>query len=253
MKTNFAPGLRTVVLAASSMLAASAGCSSNCGTNEKPVAAAAAAVSIPETPRGTAAQSKSVVSTSARDLADSQPDSVVAGKGGTRDLDLGGGGGGGGNQSGQLSYQALGEALHQLGVAAEDKQTFYSVKVKATTPDNITWSYPVTVSLSRDSSIVWVSCNLVQVGANGTPAPQTLISLLAANFQMGTTFFSVDTQPMLMLQHPFENAGITPEVLGAHLKLFFTNLKASEPVYKTLTGTAGEGGGGGGGGGNPFQ
>lgn len=244
-----------VVSTASALIVISAGCSnSSCNSCDKPAAkpVAATPLSIPDNPRAMAPThtTSAASANNSRDLAAAQPDTVID-KGSTRDLDLGGGGGEG--QPGQpLSYQSLGDVLRKMGVNPEDDKDCYIMKVKAKTEDEIDWTFPIAASLSGDQSVIWITCPIIQVDKNGSPAAPALQNLLNASYKLGTTFFVVDDRHMVVLQHPVQNLGVTPQVLGAHLKLFFNALKASEPAFKPLVNTGG-GDSGGGGGGNPFQ
>jgi hypothetical protein len=175
-----------------------------------------------------------------RDLTAAQPDSVLNA---TRDMDLGGN-----PQAGPLTFAALGDQLKQLGLAPSVENDVYVMKVKATTQDGNEWTFPIAVSLSQDQSVIWITCKLAAVTAN----VDMLASFLAANAQLGTAFFSIDDQKVLILEEPLNNLGVTPQVLGANLKAFFDRLKRSEPLYKALS-IPPSNGAGGGGGGNPFQ
>ena len=183
-----------------------------------------------------------------RDLDNAQPESVLDSKP-SRDVDLNGGEA----QSGQpLNYQTLGETLTKIGLTPEDDKDCWVMKVKATTDDQISWTFPIAVSLSPDQSVVWITCPIIQIDKNGAPNSQLLADLLSANYHLGVSFFVIDPKHFLILQQPTANAGVTPQLLGSNLKSFFVGLKQSEPLYKSLVGTSG-GGQGGGGGGNPFQ
>ena len=100
-RTNLSLRGMFVATVASSLFALSVGCSSG----EKP--AAAAPVSLPETPRSLAATAGPIATSSVnntRDLAEAQPETALDFKP-TRDLD----GGGGNGQSGQpLTYETIG-------------------------------------------------------------------------------------------------------------------------------------------------
>jgi hypothetical protein len=251
------------IAVAGSVLALSGGCSSQKGGSAS--AAASTPLSLPENPRSIdvpVTPTSTATANNSAQLATAQAESDFNGKVTARDLDLGGGNGGGGAPaSGPLTYQALGQALQQLGVNAQDNQTYYSVSVKAHTDDNQDWTFPISVSLSKDQSVIWIDCGLVQIDKNGTPTAQALMNILSANNQMGITYFVLGDNHLLVLQQPFTNIGITPQALGQNLKGFFNALKGSEPLWSSFfpssgggnSGGGGNGGGGNNGGGNPFQ
>jgi hypothetical protein len=236
-----------VVTVASSLFALSAGCSSGgAGGNTETATIAPSPLSLPENPRSLEAppQPNSPASANnARDLANAQPESVLD-KPAARDVDLNGGGAQGGQP---LTYAALGAALQKLGLTHEDDKTYWEMKVKATTDDKIDWTFPIDVSLSKDQSVVWITCMLCPIDKNGTPTAQSLIDLLTANNSLGTSCFALAQNHTLFLQQPFPNAGVTPEILGGNLKLYFTCMKQTEPLFKGFFGNTS------GGGGNPFQ
>jgi hypothetical protein len=233
-----------VVTVASSLFALSAGCSSG----EKPIAPAP--VSLPENPRSleAPAQPDSTASVNnARDLANAQPEETLDFKP-AQERDLNGGEGQGGQP---LTYETIGAALQKLGLTPEDKNPFWAMKVKATTADGAEWTFIIDVSLSKDQSVVWINSNLCPIDKNGSPSADSLINLLEANNLLATSNFALSKEHSLMLQEPIPNIGITPQILGASLKSFFTCLKLSEPLFKPFFGAPS--GGQGGGGGNPFQ
>jgi hypothetical protein len=232
------------VTVAGSLFALSAGCSSG------NTAIAPSPASLPENPRSVVAPAMPSPTASVnneRDLADAQPENVLDFKP-TRDLDINGGNG----QSGQpLTYETLGAALQKLGLTPEDKNPFWAMKVKATTADGADWTFIIDVSLSKDQSVVWINSNLCPIDKNGSPSAESLINLLEANNLLATSNFALSQDHSLFLQEPIPNIGITPQILGASLKSFFTCLKLSEPLFKPFFGNPS--GGQGGGGGNPFQ
>jgi len=251
-RTNVSLRAIFVATVASSLFALSLGCSS--GSTSGNGAIAPAPISLPENPRSveTPAQMSSTTSANnTRDLANAQPESVLDSKP-SRDVDLNGGEA----QSGQpLNYQTLGDTLTKIGLTPEDDKDCWVMKVKTTTDDQISWTFPIAVSLSPDQSVVWITCPITQIDKNGAPNSQTLADLLSANYHLGVSFFVIDPKHILILQQTTANAGVTPQLLGSNLKSFFGSLKQSEPLYKSLIPISGggQGGGGGGGGGNPFQ
>jgi hypothetical protein len=243
-------GVLAVSLAASAFLI-----TDGCGGSKPTASSAPPALTLPASPRSidaSSASAQSVSANNAADLSKAQSEDDFEGKSTARDLDTGQNGGAA--PTAPLDYAALGAELQQLGVNPQDQKTFYQLAVKATL-DSTDYTFPITVSLSTDKSVVWVLCNLVQADKNGTPPADTLMALLSANNQMGISSFALADNHMLMLQAPFTNLGVTSQVMGANLKSFFANLKATQPVWKTLFPAANSGGGsgGGGGGGNPFQ
>jgi hypothetical protein len=247
MNRKYAVLLGTLVVTASS-LAICSGCSSG-RTNDQPMTAAP--ISLPSGPKASAAQPAPLASANnTRDLADAQQDTTLTAHASARDLDLGGGDSQGG---GQLTDDALGALMRQIGGNPQQVQGGWILKVKFSTQDGINWTTPLIISLSKDQTAIWVAATVCQLSQNAPPPPQMLVNLLSANFAMtGVVFFDVSPQSTLLVQHRFMNAGVTPEVLKDNLLLFINSLKFSEPAYKPLMGAA-SGGGGGGGGGSPFQ
>jgi hypothetical protein len=233
-----------VVSIASSLFIICAGCSSGGATAGQAVTP----VSIPKASRSVVTEADTIAAASAnnaRDLASAQPDSVLSG-GSARDVDLGGGGNA---ANGQLTYQTLGETLQKIGLNAEDNKDCYVMKVKATTEDQVSWTFPIAVSLSPDQTVLWITCPLAQIDKSGAANSQTLFDLLSANYHLGTSFFVLDPKHFLVLQQPLPNLGVTPQILGSNLKIFFSSLKQSEPLFKNIVGVSG----GDEGGKNPFQ
>jgi hypothetical protein len=245
-RANVSSRATFVATVASSLFALSVGCS----TGGTPVAVAP--VSLPANPRSIEppAQPGSTASANnARDLANAQPEAVLDTKPSARDLDLNGGDTG---SAQPLTYAALGATLQKMGLTPEDDKTYYEMKVKAKTDDGMEWTFPIDVSLSKDQSVIWITCVLCQIDKNGAPSSQSLIDLLSANQQMGISFFVLGQNHTLLLQQPFDNVGVTPQILGENLKGYFSNLKQAEPIFKAFFAPP-SGGGQGGGGGNPFQ
>ncbi|MGD0768262.1 MAG: hypothetical protein ABSB42_08715 [Tepidisphaeraceae bacterium] len=237
-----------VVTVASSLFALSAGCSS--GSAGRNSAIATSPLSLPQSPRSleAPAQPDSTASVNnARDLANAQPEDVLDFKP-AQERDINGGEAQGGQP---LTYETLGAALQKLGLTPEDKNPFWAMKVKATTADGAEWTFIIDASLSKDQGVVWINCNLCPIDKNGSPSAESLINLLEANNLLATSNFALSQDHSLFLQEPIPNIGITPQILGASLKSFFTCLKLSEPLFKPFFGNPS--GGQGGGGGNPFQ
>ena len=230
--------------AVASCLALLVGCSSGGNSASKDVTISK--LQGTDTSRGINAPpgSDSVSANNSSELNAAQPDTVISS---TRDLDLGGSGSTA--PAGPLDYASLGNALKQLGLTPDDQKDSYVMKVKSTSQDGLDWTYPITISLSQDQSIIWTTCRFAPVTGNS----DMLASLLSANYQLGTAFFSIDDQKVLTLQQPLNNVGVTPQILGANLKTFFNCLKQAEPLYKSIAGPSGGGGSGGGGNQNPFQ
>ncbi len=242
-----------LVTVASSIFAVAPGCSSSNGGGAKMVSSTP--LQAPDNTRGIAAAEPSATASAnnVRDLEGAQSEDVLNKS--TRDVDLGGGGGQQQGQAGALTYEALGAMLKQLGITPEDNKDFYTMKVKATTGDNVNWTFPIDVSLSKDQSLVWISCPLDKIDSNGSPTPDALLNLLQANFMLGNVTFVVDQQKTLIVQQPMDNMGLTAAYLGENLKSFFTSLKQSESLWKAFVKLDGGDNSGGGGGApkNPFQ
>jgi hypothetical protein len=232
-----------VATAATSLLVISAGCNSNnAGSSSKEISSAP--VTIPNSPRSILAihADVSASANNATDLAGAQPESAISS---ARDVDLNGDA-----AAGQpLTYETLGQMVHKFPVTVEDRKDSYLIRIKAKTEDNVDWTFPITVSLSQDQSIVWIDCTLQPIDKNGSPNTQLLMDILSANSKMGTSFYTLDSSHNLVLQQAMNNVGITPASLGRSLKFFFDSLKATEPLFKNIVGVAG----GDSGGSNPFQ
>jgi hypothetical protein len=242
MNTNKSFPRRSI--AAASCLALLMGCSSGSSSGSKDVSISKLSNTDTSRSIGSQGSSDTVSANNTAELNAAQPDTVISS---TRDLDLGGQGS---TQSGPLTYQALGDALKQLGLTPDDEKDSYVMKVKSTSQDGLEWTYPIAISLSQDQSIIWTTCQFAPITGNS----DVLASLLAANYQLGTAFFSINEQKTLILQQPLNNVGVTPQILGANLKSFFNCLKESEPLYKSVAAPPAAGGGSGGGGNtNPFQ
>jgi hypothetical protein len=192
----------------------------------------------------------------ARDIAAAQPDTLITGQGGARDVDLsddGGGGGGGGNLQ-VLTTESLGAMLQSMGFKPTFQNDRFTLQLK-TTINNTAYVFPIEISVAQNHTLVWIMCNTGSVDHDGITG-EALMNLLAANFELAPASFVVDPKHWLTLQLPITNSGVTPQVLGYDLKKFLACLKAAEPLYRGFMVSAGGdqgGGGGGGGGGNPFQ
>jgi hypothetical protein len=116
-------------------------------------------------------------------------------------------------QSGHLTIQQIGDALTSYGknTVNNNGQTYYIVNC-----GNGNWKGQVLVSLSPDSSVVWMTIDPSSL-PDGDVSIQALADLLSKNTDIGPLFFSLNRR-RVRLSYPVANAGLTEASVKADLK-----------------------------------
>ena len=101
---------------------------------------------------------------------------------------------------------------------------------KVTAPrDGRNWFFYA--SLSNDKSRLWLSAPLAALPEPAKVRPDILEKLLAKNFDLGPTTFSLRSGRMLYLDRPLENRGVTPGRMRKEIDSFLDTMKDTESLW----------------------
>ena len=114
--------------------------------------------------------------------------------------------------SGRYTIQQVGDALNSYGKNTVDNNgtVYYTVAC-----GHDSWKSNVVVSLSPNSSVIWLDLDLVEVPANLSPA--ALANLLKKNYDLGPVFFAISNN-WLRISLPLPNNDMSEAKLKANLE-----------------------------------
>jgi hypothetical protein len=244
--------------AASTLLAAVAGCSSNSTPPPQPCPTTMPAAAIPPSaipPSATSIRgleqlaAPSITAGSDASKASAVSEKTLTGGASARGFDFGDNGNGGGN-GGPVTFDQLGQMLQSLGGHPQVQNGVYLFNVK----DDSGGSYPLVISLSDDQRAIYFIVPLIPVD-QAWANQDSLFKLLSANAVICPESFAVASQKLLLVMG-VGNMNVAPDNLKVDLSYVFETVHKTRPLWGPWM-QGGQGGGsppsGGGGGTNPFQ
>ena len=126
-----------------------------------------------------------------------------------------------------LTYQTLGEMLQKIGLNPEDNKDCYVMKVKATTEDQDSWTFPIrsfAVSGSGDSSLDHLpTCTQIDQKRSAAELANAVRSSRPRIITLPGRHFSFSIRKhFLVLQQPLPNLGGYAWILGSESKKYFS-------------------------------
>jgi hypothetical protein len=114
--------------------------------------------------------------------------------------------------SGRFTIEQVGDALNSYGKNTVDNNghVYYTVSC-----GHDSWKSSVVVSLSPNSSVIWLDLDLVEVPANLSPA--AMANLLKKNSDLGPVFFAIANN-WLRISMPLANNDMSEAKLKANLE-----------------------------------
>jgi len=118
--------------------------------------------------------------------------------------------------TGRLNIQQIGNALTSYGknTINNNGQIYYTVNCA-----HESWKSSVTISLSPNSSVIWMDLDLVEVPAHVSPT--ALANLLKKNTDLGPVFFTIHGN-RLSISSPVPNYDMSDRTLKEYLEQLVT-------------------------------
>src|SRR5207244_4379793 len=107
-----------------------------------------------------------------------------------------------------------------------DGKPMYNVKLKRDP-----WEFNVTVALSSDNTMLWITCPVVDLPATDKVPAEVLEKLLIKSDELGPTHFGVKKSRRVYLNCPLQNKDITPASLRKNLEQLADDVKGTEDLW----------------------
>lgn len=130
-----------------------------------------------------------------------------------------------------LTHEGLKKRLEDMGFDFKETKSTSGTTMYLVTVDRNDYRYVFYVSLSSDLKRLWVSAALRALPEPGKVRADVLEKILAKNYELGPTYFSVKSNRTLYLELPLANRGLTPRTLRNELDEFMAAIRSTQPLW----------------------